>query len=66
MPDLVPYLPFLIPLAVIQLILMIVALVHVLTHDQYKTGTKVLWILVVIFVNIFGPIIYFVIGKADE
>ncbi len=46
---LTPYIPFLIPVAVIQLGLMIAALVHILRHETYKAGTRVLWIVVVVF-----------------
>ena len=63
---LAPYIPFLIPVAVIQLGLMIAALVHILRHKTYKAGNRVLWIVIVIVVNIIGPILYFTIGKGDE
>ena len=39
-------LPFLIPLIVIQLGLMIVSLVHVLRHKTYRFGNRPLWIVV--------------------
>ncbi len=61
-----PYIPFLIPVAVIQLGLLIAALVHILRHDTYKAGNRVLWILIVVLINIIGPILYFTIGKGDE
>ena len=38
--DLKEYLPFLIPLAVIQLSLMIAALVSIFRHKTYKTGNR--------------------------
>ena len=57
---------FIIPLAIIQLVLMITALVSILRHDTYKTGNRLIWILVVIFVNTIGPILYFVLGRKDE
>jgi len=60
------YLPFLIPLFVIQLGLMIAALVHIFRHNTYKSGTRVLWVIISICVNILGPILYFVIGKGDD
>ena len=63
---LTPYIPFLIPVAVIQLGLMIAALVHILRHKTYKAGNRVLWIVIVVVVNIIGPILYFTIGKGDE
>jgi len=60
------YLPFLIPLFVIQLGLMIAALVHIFKHTTYKSGNRVLWVIISICVNILGPILYFVIGKGDD
>ena len=60
------YLAFLIPLFLIQLALMITALVHILRHDTYKVGSKVIWIIIVLFVNIIGPILYFTIGRSDD
>ena len=61
-----PYIPYLIPVIIVQLVLMITALVHVLRHDQYKRGSRVLWVIVVVLVNIIGPILYFMLGKSDE
>ena len=56
----------LLPLVLIQFGLMIAALVHVLKHDTYRTGTRTIWIIICIFVNIIGPVLYFTIGKGDE
>lgn len=53
------------PLIVLQLTLMIVALVHILRHDNYKTGNRILWIFIVIFLNLLGPILYFAIGRGE-
>jgi hypothetical protein len=66
MEQLMQYLPFLIPAFIIQLVLMITALVHILRHKTYKQGNRVLWIIVVVIVNIIGPILYFVLGRSDE
>jgi hypothetical protein len=66
MEQLMQYLPFLIPAFIIQLVLMITALVHILRHKTYKHGNRVLWIIVVVIVNIIGPILYFVLGRSDE
>jgi hypothetical protein len=60
------YLPFFIPVAIIQLILMVTALVHILRHNRYKHGNRVLWIIVVVLVNIIGPILYFALGRSDD
>lgn len=66
MDVLVEYLPFLIPLIIIEWILAITALIHVLRHPHYKFGNKPFWIVVVLFVQIIGPIIYFVFGRGEE
>jgi hypothetical protein len=64
--DITGYLPLLIPLAVIQLGLMIAAIIHILTHDSYRIGNRVGWILVSVLVNTIGPVLYFVLGRDDS
>lgn len=66
MENLQQYLPFLIPIIVIQLTLAIIALIHVLRHPHYKFGNKPMWIVIVLFLQIIGPILYFVLGRSDE
>ena len=62
----IPYLPFLIPLIIIDLVLRITALVHVLKHTTYRVGNRIVWILVVMLCQIIGPVIYFIFGRGDE
>ena len=62
---LVSMLPLLIPLAVIQIGLMVAALIHILKHDHYKTGNRLMWILICVCINTIGPILYFVIGRGE-
>ena len=64
--DLKEYLPFLIPLAVLQLGLMIAALVSIFRHKKYKTANRAVWVVVSLLISIIGPILYFVLGKPDE
>lgn len=64
--DLKEYLPFLIPLAVIQLGFMIAALVSIFKHHKYKTGNRVLWVILTLCMSIIGPVLYFALGKTDE
>jgi len=59
------YLPVLIPLIIIQFGLMITALVHAVKHPKYKTGNMIIWVFVILFVNIIGPVLYFIIGKGE-
>lgn len=60
------YLPFLIPLVIIELALMVTALIHVLKHPHYRFGNKTFWVIVVLFIQIIGPISYFVFSREDE
>ncbi len=66
MNEIMEILPFLIPLAIAQYSLMGYALYHILTHENYKRGNRLLWILVSVLVNFIGPILYFIIGKEDN
>lgn len=56
----------LIPIAAIQIGLALFAL-YDLTRPgrQVKIVSKGVWALIVIFVNIFGPILYFLVGRED-
>lgn len=64
--DLVEFLPLLIPIVIIELALLIFALVHILKHNNYKFGNRIMWILIVVFIQFIGPILYFILGKGDE
>ena len=67
MPDINEILPFLIPLVIIQFGLLGYTLYHILTHKNYKRGTRTLWLIVVlVFMNFVGPILYFLLGKEEE
>ncbi len=66
MDKLMEYLPFLIPIFIVELALMLTALIHVLKHDKYRFGNRVLWIIIVVFFQIIGPILYFTVGRGEE
>ncbi|ABX42478.1 PLDc N-terminal domain-containing protein [Lachnoclostridium phytofermentans] len=59
-------LPFLIPLIIAELILLFISIRHILTHDNYKRGNRILWIIIVVVgMEFIGPILYFLLGKED-
>lgn len=60
------YLPILIPIVVLEVGLMIYSLSHVLKHNKYKFGNKLMWIAIVVLIQIIGPILYLTIGKDNE
>ena len=63
---LVDMLPFLIPLVLLELALLVIALVDVVRRQYVTGGNKVVWIIVIVLVNIIGPIIYLVFGRRER
>lgn len=57
-------LPLLIPIIIIELGLMIAAIVD-LTRRPVTRGPKWMWVLIILFVNFIGPILYFIIGREE-
>lgn len=53
------------PYLIIQLILMIVALIDCVRQKSLK-GPKWLWVLIIIFFSMIGPILYFTIGRRND
>ncbi|MEI3117248.1 MAG: PLDc N-terminal domain-containing protein [Merdibacter sp.] len=66
MEKITEFLPFIIPLAIVQFALLGYTLYHILTHKTYKRGTRTLWLVVTIIgMEFIGPILYFLFGKED-
>jgi hypothetical protein len=63
--DVAKVLPFLIPLVVIQIALMVVALLDLLNRKRVKGGSKLVWGLVIVLVNTIGPIVYLLAGREE-
>lgn len=53
------------PIIVIQLLLMITALVSCIREEK-TNGPKWIWILLILFISIIGPVLYFVVGRRNE
>ncbi len=59
------FLPFLIPLVIVQFGLLAYTIRHILTHDSYRRGSRGLWLFVsLVGMQFWGPILYFALGKA--
>ncbi len=66
MNELMEMLPLLIPLVIAEFGLFAYSLYHILTHNSYKRGNRVIWLIIcIVFMNFIGPILYFLIGKED-
>jgi len=52
------------PIFIIQFILLIIAVID-LVRIEKTNGPKWLWAIIIIFVNLIGPILYFVVGRRN-
>lgn len=59
-------LPVLIPLMIVQFTLMIAALLHAVKHRSFRFGNLIFWVLIIICVNIIGPVLYFAVGRKED
>ena len=59
-------LPFLVPVLLIDIALAVAAVRHILRHPHYRFGNKTMWLVIVVVLLLFGPIIYFVFGKGEN
>jgi len=64
MLDISTLLPFIIPLVAIQLILAIYCLVD-LSRRERTLGPKWMWVIIIIFGELLGPIIYLLFGRKE-
>jgi hypothetical protein len=58
-------LPFLIPLILLQLVLMVTGLID-LSKRQKTRGPKWLWTLLLILGQLWGPVLYFIFGRGED
>ncbi len=67
MDNIMEFIPFLIPLVIVQFGLLGYTLYHILTHKTYKRGNRTLWLVITIALMEFvGPIAYLIFGKDDN
>jgi len=60
-------LPVLIPIIIIQWALMVYALVKLFkSESEPRYIPRWVWALIIVFVNIIGPVLYLTIGRNDE
>lgn len=56
-------LPFLIPLIIFQLLLMISALTMIVKQRRFRYLNRAAWVIIVVVFNIVGPVLYFVLER---
>jgi len=58
-------LPYMAPLILLGAVLLVVALVDLAKRKRVTGGNKVIWVLI-IFIQIIGPVIYLIAGRKEE
>ena len=56
----------LIPLVIIQFILIIVCVIDWSKREKFRCLSKWFWLIIILFVNILGPILYLTIGRDND
>lgn len=60
-------LPLVIPLVVLQLVLIVLALRDLASPERrVRGGNKLIWVLVIVFGQLIGPILYFLAGREES
>lgn len=55
------------PIIIVELVLIVVALRDLLRPERTVRGnSKLLWGIVIVFISLLGPILYFVVGREPE
>lgn len=59
-------LPFLIPVVLVEMVLLIVALMDLVKREYVRGGNKIVWALLIVFVGIIGPVVYLIAGRQEK
>lgn len=63
--DIMAFLPIILPVIAVGVLLVFIALIDLYRHRKTRKNILV-WALIILFVNVLGPILYFVIGRKDS
>lgn len=66
MEEIQRYIPLLAPLVIIEIILLVVALVDLIRREQVKYFPKWLWAIIILLLNLIGPIAYLIVGREES
>jgi len=63
----VQLLALLLPVIVVEIVLIVIALRDLLRPERKVRGdSKLMWGLLIIFISLFGPILYLAIGRVED
>ena len=63
--DIMAFLPIILPIILVGTLLVLITLIDLYRHRKTRKNA-LLWMLIILFVNTIGPILYFVIGRKDS
>ena len=63
--EILKFLPYLIPVLVIEYGLLIIAIVQ-LVKNEVKYLPKWGWALIIVFINMIGPVVFLLVGKKKD
>ncbi len=64
--DFMQILPFIIPLVLVQLVLMVICLLDLVRREKVKHLPRWAWGIIIVLGQLLGPAIYLIIGRAEE
>ena len=65
MESLIQMLPYLAPIIILGLTLLVIALVDLTKREHVTGGSKIIWVLITVCIQIIGPIVYLVAGRKE-
>lgn len=66
MDNLQQYLPFLIPVAVLEVLLLAAALIHLVLRKKTRNLNPLVWGIIIVVFQIAGPALYFLVGREEN
>jgi hypothetical protein len=66
METVIQMLPYMVPLIILEVVLLVVALVDLAKRKHVTRGNKIIWVLVTVCIQFIGPVIYLIAGRKEE
>ena len=66
METFLPYLPYILPVIFLHYGMAIYVCIHVFRQKEVRSSYKIIWCIVALFIQIIGPILYFIFGKREH
>jgi hypothetical protein len=65
--DIQGILPVIVPIVLLQLVLLVLGLYDLTRPDRrVRGGNKLVWGLIIVLINLVGPVLYFLAGREED